>query len=263
MGVRYAEVIGDPVSHSKSPAIHKFWLERMGLAGDYRATHVPRGGLGTYLDSRRGDPDWRGCNVTIPHKETIVPLLDECRTCGIEAVNCVVPEGSRLIGYNTDAAGVGAALPDNIDTHHPVCIVGAGGAARAAIDQLDIMAVYQFNFIVRDPANADALAAPHGQYGKVFTFDDAAEALRGSAGLINASPLGMDGFDPMPASVLDSLERLARGDFVFDMVYAPPETELLQRAATLRLRTADGLTMLIGQAEHAFSLFFGAAPDPA
>jgi shikimate dehydrogenase len=260
MGIPYAEVIGDPVAHSKSPLIHRFWLERLGIEGEYRRTRVCADELAAFLARRRSDPDWRGCNVTIPHKRTVVPLLDEIRIWGVDAVNCVAREDGRLVGYNTDMGGIGKALPDRIDKSVPICIVGAGGAASAAVAELDIGAAFQFNVIARDLAQARALVAPYAEYGRVFGFDSAEEAMRGCAGLINASPLGMDGFDSMPVAVLDALPTLSRRAFVVDLVYAPLRTELLCRAAALRYRTADGLAVLIGQAEDAFRLLFGAPP---
>lgn len=260
MGVPYAEVIGDPIAHSKSPVIHKFWLGKLGIEADYRAVRIVSHGLQAYFAARRKDPDWRGCNVTLPHKAAVVALVDELRTWGLVPVNCVVPEGARLIGHNTDMTGVGKILTEG--SEGPICLIGAGGAARAAIAALDILAVYQFNLIARDPVKARSVVAPYEEYGRVFGFDAAADAMRGCSGLINASPLGMDGFDPMPDSLLGSLRSLGTDAFVFDMVYAPIETELLRCAAALGLRTLDGLDMLIGQAERAFELFFG-KPPPA
>ena len=104
------------------------------------------------------------------------------------------------------------------------------------------------------------MVEPYGEEGRIFGFEAAAEAMRDCVGLINASPLGMDGFDPMPEGILDSLPSLRPEAFVFDMVYAPVETRLLRRAAALGLTPIDGLTMLIGQAEEAFALFFGEPP---
>jgi shikimate dehydrogenase len=260
MTVPYAEVIGDPISHSKSPLIHKFWLGKLAIEADYRAVRVTVDDLPAYLAARRQDPDWRGCNVTLPHKAAVVPLVDELRTWGSVPVNCIVSEEGRLIGHNTDMTGVSRALTEG--TEEPICLIGAGGAAQAAIAALDILSAYQFNLIARDAAKAAPLAEPYGEYGRVFGFDAAAEAVRGCEGLINASPLGMDGFEPIPETILTSLHLLRADAFVFDMVYAPIETELLRRAAALGLKTVDGLTMLIGQAEHAFELFFG-QPPPA
>ena len=108
----YAEVIGDPIAHSKSPQIHRHWLQQTGLDGDYRATRVSREGLAGYFAERRADPDWRGCNVTIPHKENVAPLIDDVASdaAAIGAVNCVIREGDRLVGYNSDVNGIAAAL---------------------------------------------------------------------------------------------------------------------------------------------------------
>jgi shikimate dehydrogenase len=261
MGVPYAEVIGDPIAHSKSPAIHKFWLRKLGIEADYRAVRVAGDELRAYLEARREDPDWRGCNVTLPLKAAAVPLVDELRVWGSVPVNCIVPEEGRLVGHNTDMTGIGRICSDIPD--RPICLIGSGGAARAAIAALDIAAFYRFNLIVRDIAKARPVVAPYGENGRLFGFEAAAEAMQGCSGLINASPLGMDGFEPMPKSLLDSLGSLGTDAFVFEMVYAPVETELLRRAAALGLKTVDGLEMLIGQAEHAFQLFFGKPPPAA
>jgi shikimate dehydrogenase len=258
MGLPYAEVIGDPIAHSKSPIIHKFWLEELGIEGDYRAVRVPADGLSAYFGSRRLDPDWRGCSVTLPHKRRVAALLDEADLYATDAVNCVVPRDGRLIGYNTDMAGIEAATREGIDTWAPVCIIGSGGAASAAIAALDILAVYQFNLIARSRAPAEALVEPYADHGKVYSFEEAAEAMGDCLALINATPLGMHGFDPMPKSVLDGLGGLRRSEaFVLDMVYSPLRTELLLAAERHGLPTVDGLTMLIGQAREAFRRFFG------
>ena len=110
--MRYAEVIGDPVTQSKSPIIHKYWLERLKLAGDYRRAFVPKGSLADHLSARRDDPDWLGCNITIPHKENAVALLDRLdpKAAAIGAVNCIVRARDGLAGTNTDVDGIAAAL---------------------------------------------------------------------------------------------------------------------------------------------------------
>jgi shikimate dehydrogenase len=260
MGIPYAEVIGDPIAHSKSPLIHKFWLGKLGLEGDYRRVRLSAGELRPYFETRRRDADWRGCNVTIPHKRAILPFLDEAHLYATDAVNCVVSREGRLIGYNTDAAGVDEAVERGIDTGAPVCIIGAGGAASAAVASLDILAVFRFNVIVRNPVQSRALVEPYGEYGKVYSFAEARDAIRGCVALINASPLGMIGCDRMPETVLSAVGDLNPEAFVLDMVYAPVRTELLRSAEQHRLRAVSGLTMLVGQAREAFRLFFGADP---
>jgi shikimate dehydrogenase len=260
MGTPYAEVIGDPIAHSKSPLIHRFWLERLRIEGDYRAVRVTPGELASYFASRRSDADWRGCNVTVPHKETVLSCLDDVEDCSIGAVNCVVPRDGRLVGLNTDAGGLNQAWTFGVDTDAPVCIIGAGGAARAAFASLDVLTVYRFHLIARDRTKALSLLAPHGDYARHFDFDHAAEALVGCVGVINATPLGMDGFAPMPASVLNGLVGLRHGGFAVDLVYSPLETAFLAKARREGLQAVDGLTVLIGQAYYAFFQFFGAPP---
>ena len=257
MGVPYAEVIGDPIAHSKSPLIHKYWLERLGLAGDYRAVRVTADELPAYFESRHADPDWRGCNVTIPHKEAAISLLDEVEDPGIGAVNCVVPRNGRLIGRNTDSGGLDQAWNFDVPTDAPVCIIGAGGAAKAAFESLDMLAVYQFHLIARDPAKVRPLLAPHRDYARHFGFDRGEQALAECVGVINATPLGMHGFPPMPDSILAGLAGVRRGGFALDMVYSPLETVFLSRARKEGLQVVDGLTVLIGQARYAFFHFFG------
>jgi shikimate dehydrogenase len=262
MGVPYAEVIGDPIAHSKSPLIHQFWLRKLGIEGDYRATRVLADELAGYFDDRRQDPAWRGCNVTIPHKERVLGFVDDVRDCGIGAVNCVVREEGRLVGRNTDIDGFGEATPASVDTSRPVCLLGSGGAARVVIASLDVLAVYQWHLVARDRARAQRLFDRFGMAGRIFDFDQAEAAVAGSIGVVNATPLGMIGFPAMPGSVLRGFTGIRRRRaFAIDMVYAPPRTEFLRAAMAARIEAIDGLTMLIGQAAAAFVRFFE-APAP-
>lgn len=259
MAISYAEVIGDPIAHSKSPLIHGFWLDRLGLPGSYRATRVEPSGLADYLASRREDPDWRGCNVTIPHKIAALQHLDRIDSAEIGAVNCIVREGDRLRGLNTDVLGIAAAL-EGCDVRGPVILIGAGGAARAALAWMKAAGVPEIRVLAREPSRGRALLEDFGCSGRSHGFEEAKEALADAAGLLNGTPLGMNGFDPMPETVLDALPTLRQGAFVLDMVYAPVDTALLDSARAARLTAVDGLAMLIGQAKSAFHLFFGALP---
>ena len=137
MSSPYAEVIGDPIAQSKSPATHGFWLAELGIDADYRACHVIASGLADYLASRRRDPAWRGCNVTMPHKQAAMPLLDRIDPLAarVGAVNTIVPEDGGLAGYNTDVPGFLEPLePLLANTHlfRMARVLGTGGAARAA-----------------------------------------------------------------------------------------------------------------------------------
>ncbi len=261
----YAEVIGDPIYQSKSPLIHNFWLQKSGVRGEYRATRVRADGLARYLADRRDDPAWRGCNVTIPHKIAALSLVDSAlRTAQkVGATNCVYRSGKGLIGENSDVEGVLESI-DAVSGQRDAgitCLIGAGGAARAALHALDIAGMRELRIVVRRAERAQELLDSFGIAGTVHRFQDAAAALRGADTVINASPLGMTGQQRMPAEVLDALPLTDAAALVFDMVYAPLETQLLAEAGAHGRRTVDGLTMLIGQADLAFQLFFQ-APAP-
>ena len=269
MTLPYAEVIGDPVAQSKSPIIHRFWLERLGLAGAYRRLHVPVVELARYLDRRRCDPDWRGCNVTIPHKQAVLPLLDgiEGGADRIGAANIVVREGEALVGRNSDAPGFLEPLQPWLRQRHllrTARILGTGGAARAVAH-----ALWQHGFTLvilgRDEAKANALAdefdraqcfvAPFDQFASPLTFDWGATEGRLDL-LVNATSLGMTGQPPLPID----FSHVPPGAIIYDIVYAPLETPLLAEARARGHPTVDGLAMLIGQARIAFRAFFGVDP---
>ena len=245
----FAEVIGDPVAHSLSPEIHSFWLARLGLPGRYQTTLVRPDGLAAFLESRRGDPAWRGCNVTAPLKQLVIPLLGAASAVG--AVNCIVPDDGRLVGYNTDVDGIAEAL-SRADLRR-VVLIGAGGAARAALAWLAEAGAHHVTVLVRNPNRTDQMVEFEGHILPINP-----ESLAKASLIINASPLGMAHAGPMPDSLLAGLASAASGATVFDMVYDPRDTALLQAARAADLRTVDGLTMLIGQARRAFRLFFGA-----
>jgi shikimate dehydrogenase len=267
----YAEVIGDPIAQSKSPAIHGYWLGKLGLEADYRAHHVTADGLAAYLDERRGDPGWRGCNVTMPHKQAIMPMLDRLDPLAarVGAVNTVVRGlDGVLSGFNTDVPGFIEPLRPLLDRSYlfkMARVFGTGGAARAIVAAL---AAEGFVLVLaaRDPAKARALLDeldPQGEHHVVdithfsdptdFAFDDRAGCLDL---IVNASPLGMAGQPPL---LLD-FSHIPPGSVVYDIVTHPLDTPLLQAARAAGLRTIDGLSMLIGQAAIAFEHFFGQPP---
>ncbi|MGP1282264.1 MAG: shikimate dehydrogenase family protein [Parasphingopyxis sp.] len=253
MSKPYAEVIGDPIAHSKSPAIHGFWLETLGIEADYRAAHVTPDGLAGYFSRRKEDPDWRGCNITIPHKQAALDHVEdrgELRA-SIGAINTVLrDEDGALIGTNTDAAGFYAPISGLDLEGAEVAVVGAGGAARAVLFALKRAGVAHVALFNRTPLKAAGLLAAFGLEGEALPIDT---PLPPAALLVNASPLGMTGQPPL---ALD-LDPLPDDAIVYDLVYAPLETDLLRAARERGLVTVDGLEMLIGQAAVAFELFFG------
>ena len=260
----FAEVIGDPVAQSKSPLIHKHWLQVLDIEGDYLRTRVDTADLGAFLAERRVDPDWRGCNVTVPHKETLVQSLDELdeSVAAVGAVNCVVPRSGRLVGYNTDVDGVAVALDATEFEGRDAILIGAGGAARAAVAYLAGRNLESLTVLARDPVKAESLRslAPRVNFRFVGLDDD--PAAESPSAIINASPLGMLGSPEMPGNLLATVSAHANDAAVFDMVYNPLETAFLAAGCDAGGLPVDGLTMLIGQAERAFDLFFGKPPSP-
>lgn len=256
MSQPYAEVIGDPISHSKSPQIHRFWLERLHVDADYRAVQVRPDELGSYFEARQNDRAWRGCNITVPHKEAALRLVPDPggirQTIG--AINTVFRnEAGALAGTNTDAAGFWSPISALDLRGQPVALVGAGGAARAVLFALSRVGVGEVTILNRTPLKAAGLLASFALKGNVLPLD---APLPRAALLVNASTLGMTGQPPL---LLD-LSPLPDDALVYDLVYAPLETELLQAAEARGLDTIDGLEMLIGQAALAFELFFDAEP---
>ncbi|MEO5865697.1 MAG: shikimate dehydrogenase [Sphingomonas sp.] len=252
----YAEVIGDPIAHSKSPLIHRFWLEALGIDAEYRATRVTADGLGDYFAVRRADPHWRGCNITIPHKQAALNLIEDRggvrETIG--AINlALVAEDGALIGTNTDAGGFYMPIADVDLAGKSVVVIGAGGAARAVLFALSRIGIGPVTILNRNVLKAAALLSVFGLKGKALPLD---APLPSAALLVNASALGMVGQPPLD---LD-LSPLPDDALVYDVVYAPLETHLLAAARARSLETVDGLDMLVGQAALAFELLFGAAP---
>jgi shikimate dehydrogenase len=265
----YAEVIGDPIAQSKSPAIHGFWLNQLGLEAEYRRYLVAPGDVASYFAQRRADDDWRGCNVTMPHKQAVMACLDRLDPLAarIGAVNTVVREGEELVGYNTDAGGFLEPVSRRLTHVHyfrMARVLGTGGAARAIV-----AALANEHFVIvlagRDPAKARAILDeidPGGEHHAIdlahfadptgFAFDDREGCLDL---VVNASPLGMRG---QPALAFD-WSHAPPGAIAYDIVTDPVETRFLADAAAAGHRTIDGLAMLIGQAALAFERFFGAS----
>ncbi|MBO9580862.1 MAG: shikimate dehydrogenase [Sphingobium sp.] len=252
----YAEVIGDPIAHSKSPIIHNFWLGELGIEAEYRKTLVQPGELAGYFLKRRADPDWLGCNITIPHKIAALDYVDDPGGVRerIGAINTVACETGRpLIGTNTDAGGFLQPLLRDKWTGRRAIMVGAGGAALAIAFALRSVGIEELTIVARDVAKGRALLERLGFEGHVQDFE---VPLSGADLLVNASPLGMAGHAPYAPD----LSSLSASAMVYDIVYAPLETPLLAAARARGLATLDGLEMLIGQAALAFDIFFDAQP---
>lgn len=249
----FAEVIGEPIAQSKSPAIHQFWLAELGLGFDYRAVRVGRAGLPAYLADRRADPDWRGCNVTMPLKLDALILADEASDGAVAAgaANLLLRKNGSVLAGNTDVGAIldllGPRLQHRADA--TITLLGNGGAARAVLVALRMLGRSRVCIQARDVGEAYKLAVEFGLEVEPRRFD----APVASDGLVNATPLGMAGFPPFP---LD-LSQMAPGGWVLDMVTDPAETALIRAARQRGLEAIDGLSMLVEQAAASFMLLFG------
>lgn len=255
-----AGVMGDPVIHSASPRIHGEWLRQTGIDGHYIRLPVRAADLPEALAALPA-LGFRGVNLTLPHKEQALRLVDDIvgPAVAIGALNVVTvePDG-RLIGHNTDVQGVLLPLAPFDLADKPVCVLGAGGAARAVLSALSACRVGEVRLINRSVARGQALLEHFGHYGWVGDWSTLTKGYVGAALVINASSLGMAGQPPLPAEALE-FSQTAQNAVVFDIVYKPLETELLAAARAQGHATIDGLAMLLAQAAPAFALFYGAA----
>jgi shikimate dehydrogenase len=260
---RLAGVIGWPVSHSRSPRLHGYWLENLGIDGAYLPLPVAPDHLESVL---RALPKmgFRGCNLTVPHKEAALALVDEVEPLArrIGAVNTiVVAEDGRLVGRNTDAFGFLENLQRGCPAWNPAAapamVIGAGGAARAVVAALSDAGVPEIRLANRSRDRAEQLAADLGGAITVVDWAERAMALAGTALLVNTTTLGMIG---QPGLELD-LAELPITALVNDIVYAPLETDLLARARQRGNPIVDGLGMLLYQAVPGFEAWFGVRPD--
>ena len=256
------QVIGDPVLHSKSPVIHGAMLTALGLDDiTYTARVVRRGELPDYLGWAR-ENGVIGCNATMPHKEDLVPLMDELDSAAqaIGSVNTVCLRNGKLFGHSTDGPGFLAALEHELHVSpagRTITLLGAGGAARAvacALAQAGAARVYVCN---RTEERAAALCAldPSGCLTPAgFDIETLSRLSAQSDLLINCTNLGMADCSGQFAdfSFLDALPREAA---VYDLIYHPAETELLRQASLRGLTTRNGLSMLVWQAVLALEYF--------
>ena len=261
-----AGVMGWPVGHSRSPRLHGYWLEQLGLDGAYLPLAVRPDDLESAL---RALPKlgFRGCNLTVPHKEAALGLCDEADANArrIGAVNTVVvgPEGS-LRGRNTDAYGfrqniLQCVAEDGLDWSFdagPAVVLGAGGAARAVLSALADAGTPEVRLVNRTRARAEALMQEMELAGSVHDWGDGS-ALEGANLLVNTTSLGMTGQPPLAID----LAPLPKQALVHDIVYAPLLTGLLEAARARGNPTVDGLGMLLHQAVPGFAAWFGTTPE--
>ena len=259
-------VIGDPVEHSKSPLIQNAMIAKLGIPYHYTKRLVHQGDTQEWLDTARRE-GFAGFNATMPHKVALVPLMDElgedARLYG--AVNTVCIRGKRCIGHNTDGTGFLDSLAGQgfYPQGRTVLLLGAGGAAKAVGHALAAAGAGRIIVCARRLERAAALAAqlPGCGEGIVLAQDAIQQAAAACDLLVNATPLGMAG---SPAFArLDFLQAMPPHAVVYDLVYHPRRTALLEAAARQGLRTVGGIDLLIRQAVRAFTFFTGETPDTA
>jgi len=251
-------LLGHPVGHSLSPKFQNAALRRAALPLSYEAIDVEPAALDALLTALIEEC---ACgNVTIPHKEHVATRCDRLTPLAtrVGAVNTFWTEGGALVGDNTDVGGFREALaqaaPD-VDRARPVGMLGAGGAAAAVLAALEDEDFSDVRIHARTPSRAEVLGARFPGATCVSTL---AEAVRGAALVVNATPIGLDGHSlPVDVGLLD------HDAAVVDLVFGPNETPFVHAARARGLRASDGLDMLLAQGALAFERWFGIEPDRA
>ena len=257
-----AGVIGSPIAHSKSPALHKHWLKTYGIKGNYIPMDVSRDNL---ADVIRALPKmgFVGVNLTIPHKEAVLKVADIVtdRAALMGAANTLIfRKDGKIHADNTDGYGfienLRQGAPNWNPASGPAAVFGAGGACRAVISSLLEAGVSEIRLANRTRNRSDNLQKEFGSKIIVYDWVKAGNMLEGAATVVNTTSLGMIG-KPEFRIPLDALSAKA---VVTDLVYTPLDTEFLKMARAKGSKTVDGLGMLLHQAVPAFERWFGKRP---
>jgi shikimate dehydrogenase len=258
-------LVGSPIKHSASPAMHEWAGLTLGLRLHYHLIDIPgldTAGLRAVFDGIRR-LGFAGVNVTFPYKEAVVGLLDALspQAAAMGAVNTVVVRDGRLTGHNTDATGFARAARPLVEASDrgAVALIGAGGVGKAIGFALAELGVRELRIVETDAAKAAALARALDGRIAVQLLPDAAAALAGAVGLVNGTPVGMLPNRDTPVAPALLHDRL----WVADAVYSPLWTPLLKAAAACGANTMTGRDLAVFQAADAFELFTGIAPDAA
>jgi shikimate dehydrogenase len=261
--MRRACVIGWPVEHSRSPAIHRYWLKQYGIDGAYEKEGVRPEDFASFVGALAAK-GYVGANVTLPHKEAALRLADfpDEAAAVIGAANTLwLDSDGRLHASNTDIDGFMANLdvqaPQWNEEQRPVMVLGAGGAARAVLFGLIGAGASRILLANRTRDRAECLAKTFGPTVEAIGWEDRHRALAGCGLLVNTTSLGMTGQEPLDVD----LAALPRDAVVADTVYVPLETRLLGAARARGNVAVDGLGMLLHQAVPGFELWFGVRPE--
>ncbi|MGR3495989.1 shikimate dehydrogenase [Citreimonas sp.] len=260
---RLAAVMGWPVMHSRSPLMHGYWMEQLGLSGGYIPLAIEPGTLGPALKALH-PLGFAGCNLTIPHKQDALAIVDEIDEVArrIGAISCVVVRpGGTLFGTNNDWLGflgnLYEAQPDWRADSGPVTVIGGGGGARAIVHAMLSEGVPELRLVNRTQARARQIADTFGGPVTVLPWEDRHDALDGVTLAINTTSQGMVGMEPLDLR----LDALPAGAIAADIIYTPLETPFLAAARARGNATVNGLGMLLHQGPPAWKLWFGLTPE--
>jgi shikimate dehydrogenase len=258
-----AGVMGWPVMHSRSPILHNYWFKQHGLAGTYVPLAIRPESFAAALRALHS-LGFAGCNLTIPHKEQAMTIVDEVDALAraIGAISCVVvrPDGS-LWGTNNDCYGfiqnVRQEQPGWRADAGPIAVIGAGGGSRAACYGLAREGAKEIRLLNRTFARAKGISDEFGGPIKAFPWEQRHDALEGAAMVVNTTSCGMVG---QPALDI-KLDKLPNSALAADIIYIPLETPFLAAARSRGNRTVNGLGMLLNQGRPAWKVWFGIEPE--
>ncbi len=261
-------IFGDPVEHSLSPAMQNAAFQAAGIEGLYIPWQVKAAGLQAAFEAIRGMENFGGANVTVPHKERGVSLVDEClrEAAAVGAVNTIVSKGGRLLGANTDGQGFLRSLREEggfTPRGQRAVILGAGGGARAVAWSLVEAGISELLILNRTILRAESVAEMVSRRSGISATPLGSgdptipERVAGCALLVNTTSLGLHPSDPMPIDP----GLLRPGMLVYDLIYRPRETRLLREAKKRGCQVVGGLGMLLYQGALAFELWTGQKPS--
>lgn len=256
---RFVGILGWPLEHTLSPVIHNVAFRAVGLDWTYLAFPVPPERLPDAIAGLRALGS-AGANVTMPHKQAVIPLLDDVSgdARAVGAVNTIERLGDRLIGHNTDVDGFREFVSEEagVAVKGTSCVVlGAGGAARAIVRALEDLDVGEVSVVARRAEAAEAVASSAASgFARAAPWERAQALAEASGVIVNCTPLGMRGEDVLPGA------SFREGQLVLDLIYQPPTTPLLDNARAAGAVAWGGLGMLVLQAAASFGIWTGQDP---
>ena len=266
---KFAGIIGYPLSHTLSPSMHNFIYQKLGIDVEYKKWEISPNNLKSHIEKINNE-NFIGANITVPYKEKIVPLLDEIRNEAkfTGAVNTIVKNNNKLIGYNTDVYGIEQTLDIKLmnDVINNAVIFGAGGAAKAALFVLLQRGLNNLTIVNRTKSNALKMISKFNNANcdqTIITLNEKSQiksACLSADLIINTTILGMknsgyEDISPIDSTFIDS------NSVIFDMVYNPTKTPLIKIALERNANIIEGLNMLVYQAIKSIELWTGIRPS--